>query len=74
MFESMFSLNSDQEGSSPSPPEGDSDENPIRLQGDSTGEFKSLLWALYAMCVIANISEPLVLTERISGLMKLLIA
>lgn len=48
MFESMFALSSDQEGPVPAP-EGDSDENPIRLQGDTTSEFKSLLWALYAM-------------------------
>jgi hypothetical protein len=54
MFESMFSLASDQDsasGGAPTPPEGDSDENPIRLQGDTTSEFKSLLWALYALCV-----------------------
>ena len=30
-------------------PEGESDDNPIRLQGDSAEEFRALLWALYAL-------------------------
>ena len=32
-------------------PEGESDDNPIRLQGDTTDEFRALLWALYSMYV-----------------------
>lgn len=31
--------------------EGDSDDNPIRLQGDTAEEFRALLWALYALYV-----------------------
>ena len=30
--------------------EGESDENPIRLQGDTADEFRALLWSLYALC------------------------
>lgn len=29
--------------------EGDSDDRPIHLQGDSIDEFRDLLWSLYAM-------------------------
>lgn len=54
-FESMFSLDSDLRSSTNSNvtvgPEGESDDNPIRLQGDTADEFRSLLWALYALCV-----------------------
>ncbi|KAF8843224.1 hypothetical protein BDN67DRAFT_964589 [Paxillus ammoniavirescens] len=57
IFESMFSLDSDLRSSSSScssssvtvGPEGESDDNPIRLQGDTADEFRSLLWALYAL-------------------------
>ncbi|KIK97067.1 hypothetical protein PAXRUDRAFT_825309 [Paxillus rubicundulus Ve08.2h10] len=55
IFESMFSLDSDLRSSSCSSssvtvgPEGESDDNPIRLQGDTADEFRSLLWALYAL-------------------------
>ena len=31
--------------------EGESDDNPIRLQGDTADEFRALLWALYALYV-----------------------
>ncbi|KAG6377232.1 hypothetical protein JVT61DRAFT_1286 [Boletus reticuloceps] len=59
-FESMFSLDSDLRSSTCSTinnsgvtvgPEGESDDNPIRLHGDSADEFRSLLWALYALYV-----------------------
>lgn len=29
--------------------EGDSDSNPIYLHGDTTDEFRALLWSLYAL-------------------------
>jgi hypothetical protein len=46
----MFSLPSDStSGSSMTVVEGDSDDNPIRLQGDTAEEFRALLWALYAL-------------------------
>ncbi|KAF9236486.1 hypothetical protein BU15DRAFT_49906, partial [Melanogaster broomeanus] len=55
-FDSMFSLDSDLRSSSGSTNssvtvglEGESDDNPIRLQGDTADEFRSLLWALYAL-------------------------
>ncbi|KAF9221488.1 hypothetical protein BS17DRAFT_737146 [Gyrodon lividus] len=56
-FDGMFSLDSDLRSSSSSSssssvtigPEGESDDNPIRLQGDTADEFRSLLWALYAL-------------------------
>lgn len=56
-FESMFSLDSDLRSSTSNSsgvtvgPEGESDDNPIRLQGDTADEFRSLLWALYALYV-----------------------
>jgi hypothetical protein len=46
MFESMFSLSS--EADTPATPEGDADENPIRLP-DRADEIRALLWALYAL-------------------------
>ncbi|KAF8558324.1 hypothetical protein OG21DRAFT_1433586 [Imleria badia] len=54
-FESMFSLDSDLRSSTTNSsgvtvgPEGESDDNPIRLQGDTADEFRSLLWSLYAL-------------------------
>ena len=30
-------------------PEGESDDNPIRLQRDTAEEFRGLLWVLYAL-------------------------
>lgn len=51
----MFSLDLDlrshtsTSSSSSIGPEGESDDNPIRLQGDSAEEFRALLWALYAL-------------------------
>jgi hypothetical protein len=51
----MFSLDSDLRSSSTHNSgvtvEGESDDNPIRLQGDTADEFRSLLWALYALYV-----------------------
>ena len=53
----MFSLDSDLRSSTSNNsgvtvgPEGESDDNPIRLQGDTADEFRSLLWALYALYV-----------------------
>lgn len=54
----MFSLDSDLRSSTSINssgvtvgPEGESDDNPIRLQGDTADEFRSLLWALYALYV-----------------------
>ena len=38
-------------------PEGESDDNPIRLQGDTADEFRSLLWALYALYVFCDLSR-----------------
>jgi hypothetical protein len=32
--------------------EGQTDDNPIRLQGDTVEEFRALLWSLYALCVL----------------------
>lgn len=29
--------------------EGEGDDNPIRLQGDTADEFRALLWALYSL-------------------------
>ncbi|KAH7884965.1 hypothetical protein F5I97DRAFT_1810244 [Phlebopus sp. FC_14] len=57
-FDSMFSLDADLRSSANVPsnssgvtvgPEGESDDNPIRLQGDTADEFRALLWALYAL-------------------------
>ncbi|EGN98550.1 hypothetical protein SERLA73DRAFT_183611 [Serpula lacrymans var. lacrymans S7.3] len=56
-FDSMFSLDSDLRSSSgqsssssvTAGAEGESDDNPIRLQGDTADEFRALLWALYAL-------------------------
>lgn len=56
MFESMFSLVTEVDSAKPSvsvAPEGETDDNPIRLQGDTSNEFRALLWALYALYVIA---------------------
>ncbi|EPQ50974.1 hypothetical protein GLOTRDRAFT_49425 [Gloeophyllum trabeum ATCC 11539] len=57
-FDTLFSLPSEG-GHSASPGaaptvggtvvEGESDDNPIRLQGDAADEFRALLWALYAL-------------------------
>ncbi|KIM66809.1 hypothetical protein SCLCIDRAFT_1210863 [Scleroderma citrinum Foug A] len=53
-FDSMFSLDSDLRLNSSNSnitigPEGESDDNPIRLQGDTADEFRALLWALYSL-------------------------
>lgn len=47
-FGGMFSLD-EVSSDSGELPEGDSDEHPIRLQGDTTDEFRALLWSLYAL-------------------------
>lgn len=61
-FDSMFSLDLDLRshtgtGDSSIGPEGESDDNPIRLQGDSADEFRALLWALYALYVHNSLSD-----------------
>lgn len=58
-FRGMFSLDDDSrtvadhgnmvEG--PRSSEGQSDENPIRLHGDTDVEFSDLMWSLYALYV-----------------------
>ncbi|OCH92656.1 hypothetical protein OBBRIDRAFT_791103 [Obba rivulosa] len=52
-FETMFQLSSETDSSrsdsSMTSPEGETDENPIRLLGDTADEFRALLWALYAL-------------------------
>ncbi|OBZ71214.1 hypothetical protein A0H81_08701 [Grifola frondosa] len=53
-FETMFQLSSETDSSRSDSsmtvaPEGESDDNPIRLQGDTADEFRALLWALYAL-------------------------
>ncbi|CAK5275679.1 unnamed protein product [Mycena citricolor] len=56
-FEAMFSLGSCTRSTDalaelhadPGPVEGQSDERPIHVQGDTAEEFASLLWALYAL-------------------------
>lgn len=53
-FETMFSLSNETDSSRSdssvmTAPEGENDDNPIRLQGDTADEFRSLLWALYAL-------------------------
>lgn len=57
-FDSMFSLDSDLRSSSHVSgnstvttvgPEGENDDNPIRLQGDTADQFRALLWALYSL-------------------------
>ncbi|KAH9947630.1 hypothetical protein B0H21DRAFT_738207 [Amylocystis lapponica] len=53
-FETMFQLSTETDSSRSDSsmtvaPEGESDDNPIRLQGDTADEFRALLWALYAL-------------------------
>lgn len=53
-FETMFQLSSETDSSRSESSvtlavEGESDDNPIRLQGDSADEFRALLWSLYAL-------------------------
>jgi hypothetical protein len=31
--------------------EGENDENPIHLQGDTADEIRALMWCFYALCV-----------------------
>ena len=59
-FEDMFSLDlrsmvigvHDLEGSSAlAQQEGETDDNPICLEGDNVDEFRALLWSLYALYV-----------------------
>lgn len=45
-------------------PEGESDNNPIRLQGDLADDFRALLWALYALFVNFDFHHCLCLTIR----------
>lgn len=57
VFEGMFALARDAtaaespDGGARAPREGDSDDHPIRLQGDTPDELRALLWALYALYV-----------------------
>ena len=53
-FETMFQLSGEadsarSESSVTIAQEGESDDNPIKLQGDTADEFRALLWALYAL-------------------------
>ncbi|KAI0632319.1 hypothetical protein C8Q77DRAFT_1218732 [Trametes polyzona] len=53
-FETMFQLSGEtdsarSDSSMGATQEGESDDNPIRLQGDTADEFRALLWALYAL-------------------------
>ncbi|KAI0826848.1 hypothetical protein BC628DRAFT_1338692 [Trametes gibbosa] len=53
-FETMFQLSGEtdsarSDSSMTTTQEGESDDNPIRLQGDTADEFRALLWALYAL-------------------------
>jgi len=53
-FETMFQLSSETDSSRSDSSmtvaqEGENDDNPIRLQGDTAEEFRALLWALYAL-------------------------
>ncbi|KAF8214901.1 hypothetical protein K438DRAFT_1659728 [Mycena galopus ATCC 62051] len=52
-FESMFSLDAYTHNTEDplmnSNSEGESDENPIRLQGDKPEEFRALMWSLYSL-------------------------
>ncbi|KAI0755097.1 hypothetical protein C8Q80DRAFT_1093596 [Daedaleopsis nitida] len=53
-FETMFQLSGEtdsarSDSSMTVAQEGESDDNPIRLQGDTADEFRALLWALYAL-------------------------
>jgi len=53
-FETMFQLSSEtdssrSDSSATVSTEGDADDNPIRLQGDTADEFRALLWSLYAL-------------------------
>ena len=53
-FETMFQLSGEadsarSESSVTIAQEGESDDNPIKLQGDTADEFRALLWSLYAL-------------------------
>ncbi|KAI0763568.1 hypothetical protein BD413DRAFT_616225 [Trametes elegans] len=53
-FETMFQLSGEtdsarSDSSMTAAQEGESDDNPIRLQGDTADDFRALLWALYAL-------------------------
>lgn len=36
--------------------EGETDDNPIHLHGDTVEEFRALLWSLYALYVLLTLS------------------
>ena len=70
-FDTMFSLPSDSSSDSSMSvgPEGESDDNPIRLQGDTAEEFRALLWALYALwacSVVVQTSAERRVVDRMS--------
>ena len=53
-FETMFQLSGEtdsarSDSSMTVAQEGEGDDNPIRLQGDTADEFRALLWALYSL-------------------------
>ncbi|TCD70172.1 hypothetical protein EIP91_004642 [Steccherinum ochraceum] len=53
-FEGMFQLSSENDSSKSDSSmtvaqEGENDDSPIRLQGDTADEFRALLWALYSL-------------------------
>lgn len=49
MFQLSSETDSSRSESSVTLAEGESDDNPIRLQGDTADEFRALLWSLYAL-------------------------
>ena len=74
-FETMFSLeaytqNTEAGASSPQTSEGESDENPILLQGDKADEFSALMWSLYSLCVPIPIQVGWFVEALFEGRMK----
>jgi hypothetical protein len=59
-FEEMFSLDEVRSNLSPDQQlEGQDDDNPIHLQGDTSDEFRALLWSLYALpAELVQLSSP----------------
>ena len=50
-----------------SEPEGASDDNPIRLQGDSVEEARALMWSLYALCVSRSVEWTISLRRSVQA-------
>lgn len=57
-FDNMFALD-DNATSNGSSKEGENDDSPIHLPGDTAGEFRALLWSLYALYVGLNHVESI---------------